>query len=85
MKISPTINREVITPKVTESPSLRKECLLFGPICPAKNAKNPGYNGRTQTAPSGANNPAKNEMRILTNIAIGHTLRLRMEWGQQKS
>ncbi len=68
VKINPTINREIITPKVTKSPSLRKEFLLFGPICPARYAKNPGYNGRTQTAPRGANNPAKNEMRILISI-----------------
>lgn len=68
VKINPTMKREVITPSVTNSPSLRKEYLLLGPICPARYAKNPGYSGRTQTAPRGTNNPAKKEIKRLTNI-----------------
>jgi len=42
VNINPTINKEVITPKVTEIPNLRKEFLLFLSICPARYAKNPG-------------------------------------------
>ena len=76
VNINPKTNIEIITPEVTTSPNLTMD--IFGGselewsddvVCEAVDAKkdkNPGYNGNTQTAKRGADNPAKNESQKLS-------------------
>jgi hypothetical protein len=71
VKINPTRNIDKITPAATIHPN--KITRFFAPSSSgntlfAKYAKNPGYNGKTQTAPSGANNPAKNAVKTFAII-----------------
>ncbi len=64
VKIRPTKNIENIIPRVTTIP---KNIIVFFDSLPEiwldKYAKNPGYNGITQTAAIGANNPAKKDIQ----------------------
>ncbi len=68
VKIKPNKNIEEIIPNVTISPNPIIVFLDSLPDnWPARYAKYPGYNGRTQTAAIGANNPATKEIQILVN------------------
>ena len=69
VKINPTKNIELITPKATIIP--KRIIVLFDSFLETwfdKYARNAGYNGKTQTAASGANNPARKEIQKLTKI-----------------
>ena len=71
VNMRPNTNIERMTPIVTITPNMMIRLLEFsssGEILCERYARKPGYNGRTQTAPNGANNPAKNEIHKLAII-----------------
>ena len=69
VKINPTMNIDKITPDVTSTPSKIIVFLVVEVVetLLAKYDKNPGYRGRTQTAPRGANNPARKDIHRLSS------------------
>ena len=67
VNIKPTRNIENITPRATINP--KNITVFFDSLSDTwvdKNAKNPGYKGITQTAASGANNPAEKDIPKFT-------------------
>jgi len=71
VKINPTINRDRITPKATVKPNKTNDFFdsLLSPVnWLDRYARNAGYNGRTQTAASGANSPAKKDIQKFTRM-----------------
>jgi len=71
VKIKPTKNIELITPRETITP--KSIIVLFDSFLETwfdKYAKNAGYNGKTQTAARGAKSPARKEIQKLTKIFI---------------
>ena len=72
VKTSPITNINSMTPVVIISP---KRNIVFRPvrspeICVDRYTKNPGYIGRTQTAPRGVANPSKNASHSMTSNPI---------------
>jgi len=68
VKINPNTNIDRITPNATTNPN---NIIVFLDSFPDnlfdKYARKPGYKGKTHTAPSGANIPAKNESHKFNN------------------
>lgn len=68
VKINPNKNIENITPEATINP--KRIIVFFDSFSDTwfdKYARNAGYNGKTQTAASGANKPARKDIQKLTN------------------
>lgn len=71
---NPTINIDISIPNVTTRPILMNTFLSsFADSWFDRYAKNPGYKGKTHTAPSGANSPAKNDNQIFVNALTNCT------------
>lgn len=71
VKINPNKIIKIIIPDKIVKPNKKNVFLLsFPENLFDKKAKNPGYNGRTQTAVKGVNNPRTKELKILASNDI---------------